>query len=291
MFFSKLTNFIFIISMILISKISFAKDIYFISDIDDTIKISAIKAGKIEMFKKIFVESNAFLGMDSLYRFIDKHEIYYVSGSPGPVSILGYNFLYTYNFPLKSDYYFMNKEVYENTLEFKVKSIKEIIESNTEAYFVLIGDNGEYDAKVYKEIENLFPGRVISFIRTVYAGKNDTIINYSDSESLENYSIYKSQTPYFTSADLAVQFFNLGYISKENLLNIVNEFLEVLNPINSNAYKSMLVHEKWMSGCKGYMNSAWDHLVTESLHNDTELLNKMNTIKLSMLNFEGCKIK
>ncbi len=169
-----------------------------VSDIDDTIKVTEVPAGKnpvlIKTFLKPYVAVNEMPGL-----YADLHagggdvSFHYVSGSPWQLYRLLGDFLVRESgfpegtFHLKS----MRKNLFDRgawqdirnfvlagdtaTLEQKIEQITELMINLPERKFILIGDSGEKDPEVYRAMTRLFPGRVEKiFIRDVL-GKRLTV--------------------------------------------------------------------------------------------------------------------
>lgn len=148
-----------------------------ISDIDDTIKHSAISSGAREIFRNAFIRELSDLTIEGVREWYNKMaemgvKFHYVSNSPWqlyPViskyfSLAG---LPPGSFHLKQ-YSGMLQGIFEPVAERKKGTLDKISRDFPERKFILIGDSGEADLEVYTDfvIEN--PGRVIAvFIRDV----------------------------------------------------------------------------------------------------------------------------
>ncbi|HKV08553.1 MAG TPA: App1 family protein [Thermoanaerobaculia bacterium] len=172
-----------------------------ISDIDDTIKVTEILAGPKTVVRNTFFRK--FAGapeMATMYKQWEGASFHYVSGGPwqlyGPLS----EFLFSEEggFPEGS---FHMKNVRKNlwslntwedleqlvanenhTFDLKVEHISEIMKNFPDRKFILIGDSGEKDPDVYREIKTLFPRQVQEIrIRDV---KNDKEKNPSRLEGM-----------------------------------------------------------------------------------------------------------
>jgi hypothetical protein len=151
-----------------------------ISDIDDTIKITGIPAGKDTVIVNTFFrEFRAAPGMAAKYRAMadSGYAFHYVSGGPwqmhGPLS--EYLIDGSGGFPVGS---FHMKSVPKNllepstwedlhqlvqgnaTFEQKVEQISALLTNFPERRFILIGDSGEKDPEVYAEIRKRFGAQV-----------------------------------------------------------------------------------------------------------------------------------
>ncbi|KAJ5924562.1 hypothetical protein N7466_008749 [Penicillium verhagenii] len=148
-----------------------------ISDIDDTVKHSAIASGAKEMFRNTFVRELAELkvaGVDEWYTQVAKKgvKLHYVSNAPWQL----YPLLERYfklaglppgSFHLKA-YSGMLQGIFEPTAERKRGSLEQLLRDFPERKFILVGDSGEADLEVYTDIALANPGRILGiFIRDV----------------------------------------------------------------------------------------------------------------------------
>ena len=154
-----------------------------VSDIDDTIKISEVPAGKRILLRNVFLRDYVEApGMADKYRaFGDDVMFHYVSGSPWQLyKLLGDFLVGQSSFPEGA---FHMKNVRKNlfsreswhdfknfasgdeaTLVQKVGQITRLFENLPEREFILIGDSGEKDPEVFREIKKTFGPRVREII-------------------------------------------------------------------------------------------------------------------------------
>ncbi|KAF1991328.1 hypothetical protein K402DRAFT_416646 [Aulographum hederae CBS 113979] len=154
-----------------------SKGVSIISDIDDTIKHSAISSGAREIFRNAFIRELHDLtieGVQEWYAHLSKMgaSFHYVSNSPWqlyPVlqkyfSLAG---LPSGSFHLKQ-YSGMLQGIFEPVAERKKGTLDRIARDFPERRFILIGDSGEADLEVYTDFVLENPGRVLGvFIRDV----------------------------------------------------------------------------------------------------------------------------
>lgn len=148
-----------------------------ISDIDDTIKHSAIMSGAKEMFRNTFVRNLSdltVLGVKEWYsRVADLGVgIHYVSNSPWQLYPLLKNYLNFVGLPPGSvhlkQYSGMLQGIFEPTADRKRPTLERILQDFPERQFILVGDSGEADLEVYTDLVIANPGRIIAiFIRDV----------------------------------------------------------------------------------------------------------------------------
>ncbi|KAJ4340581.1 hypothetical protein N0V95_007456 [Ascochyta clinopodiicola] len=154
-----------------------AKGISVISDIDDTIKHSAISSGAREIFRNVFIRDLSDLTIDGVKEWYNKMseqgvKFHYVSNSPWQL----YPVISTYfsmaglppgSFHLKQ-YSGMMQGIFEPVAERKKVTLDKIARDFPERRFILIGDSGEADLEVYTDFVLENPGRVAAvFIRDV----------------------------------------------------------------------------------------------------------------------------
>lgn len=153
-----------------------------ISDIDDTIKHSAIGSGAREIFRNVFIRDLLDLTIDGVREWYNKMaemgvKFHYVSNSPWqlyPViskyfSLAG---LPPGSFHLKQ-YSGMLQGIFEPVAERKKVTLDKIARDFPERNFILIGDSGEADLEVYTDFVLENPGRVVAvFIRDVTTTDN-----------------------------------------------------------------------------------------------------------------------
>ena len=346
----------FIISFLTLSLnfSAFAEKYVIISDVDDTIKITAVMAGT-KLFAENSMQSNAFFAMPLLFKNFSENntnstrEVFYVTGAKGPLAYPANHFLQVNKFPTQTllpsqpnssnlnfqngihnvvgfldkipseihnhnhnanheevDPYFpfgtgssyLNQKINDMILNGKIAAIKQIMDSDPEIYAILMGDNGQLDPDVYLKISSMYPNRSVTFIHHIYAGPDRNIINYSASSTRKRYEIYKDQIPYFTTSDLAVHFYKMGFISRDNVTNILDQSINALNVTRVTNSKEAeefehiqkLFYAAWMAGCSGFLNSSeWERVVLSQLNNDNELLDKITKIHADITAFRGCK--
>lgn len=152
-----------------------------ISDIDDTIKHSAIASGAKEMFRNTFVRNLndlTVLGVKEWYTKVADMgvEIHYVSNSPWQLYPLLKNFFSLTGLPQGSfhlkQYSGMLQGIFEPSSERKRPTLERIMHDFPERRFILVGDSGEADLEAYTELVLENPGKILAiFIRDVTTSK------------------------------------------------------------------------------------------------------------------------
>lgn len=149
-----------------------------ISDIDDTIKITEVPAGKHILLRNTFLRDYVPVEeMIGRYRAYPRDVMFhYVSGSPWQLHKLLGEFVGS-NFPEGA---FHMKDVRKNllvpeswqdfvnfskgsaaTFDQKVEQIRRIVNAFPNRRFILYGDSGEKDPEVFRQIKGEFPEQVI----------------------------------------------------------------------------------------------------------------------------------
>ncbi|PYH91581.1 actin patch protein 1 [Aspergillus ellipticus CBS 707.79] len=148
-----------------------------ISDIDDTVKHSAIASGAKEMFRNTFVRELNELTVDGVTEWYGKLskmgvDMHYVSNAPWQLYPLLERYFKLAGLPRGSfhlkQYSGMLQGIFEPTAERKRGALEQILRDFPSRKFILVGDSGEADLEVYTDIVLANPGRILGiFIRDV----------------------------------------------------------------------------------------------------------------------------
>lgn len=153
------------------------KGVSLISDIDDTVKHSAISAGVMEIFRNAFIRDLGDLTIEGVREWYNTLydmgvKMHYVSNSPWQM----YPILTSYfklaqlpkgSFHLKQ-YTGMLNGIFEPVAERKKSSLDKILRDFPDRKFMLVGDSGEADLEVYTDVALANPDRILGiFIRDV----------------------------------------------------------------------------------------------------------------------------
>jgi len=195
-----------------------------VSDVDDTIKETGVHSAAVGV--NALSTISEFAGMSILYTGWHDVEtktkkVTYLSAAPGPLIGLGIDFLRASRFP--GDSADVSTSVVggrgaESAGEFKGKKLIAMYDAAAEKpdTIILVGDNGEQDMTAYSalidHVKRTRGGtKVYSFIHHVYesAGKATPI----DSP----------HTAFLSAADLAVRFYEAGWIDDATLTRVLNE--------------------------------------------------------------------
>ncbi|KAL8652165.1 MAG: hypothetical protein Q9210_002852, partial [Variospora velana] len=148
-----------------------------ISDVDDTIKHSAIGAGAREVFRNVFIRDLSDLRIDGVKEWYAKMasmgvQMHYVSNMPWQLFPVLSSFLSGAGLPKGSfhlkHYTGMLQGIFEPVAERKKGTLERIMSDFPQRRFILVGDSGEADLELYTDIVEANPGRVLGvFIRDV----------------------------------------------------------------------------------------------------------------------------
>lgn len=150
-----------------------------ISDIDDTVKHSAVSMGAREIFRNTFTEPLSKLsipGVSGWYKRLSQEpynvNFHYVSNSPWQLYPVLKSFFEESGLPPGSmhlkEYSGMLQGIFEPVAERKKGTVERVIRDFPQRQWILVGDSGEADLEVYTEIVEKFPGRILAvFIRDV----------------------------------------------------------------------------------------------------------------------------
>jgi phosphatidate phosphatase APP1 len=148
-----------------------------ISDIDDTIKHSAISSGAREIFRNAFIRDLGDLTIDGVREWYSAMadqgvKFHYVSNSPWQLFPVISKYFALAGLPPGSfhlkQYSGMLQGIFEPVAERKKSTLDKIARDFPERNFILIGDSGEADLEVYTDFVLENPGRVAAvFIRDV----------------------------------------------------------------------------------------------------------------------------
>ncbi|KAF2093212.1 hypothetical protein NA57DRAFT_7877, partial [Rhizodiscina lignyota] len=148
-----------------------------ISDIDDTIKHSAIGSGAREIFRNAFIRELGDLTIEGVKEWYNKLakmgvKFHYVSNSPWQLYPALTKFFSLAGLPPGSfhlkQYSGMLQGIFEPVAERKKSTLDKLAHDFPERSFILVGDSGEADLEVYTDFVLENPGRVLGvFIRDV----------------------------------------------------------------------------------------------------------------------------
>jgi phosphatidate phosphatase APP1 len=146
------------------------KGVSLISDIDDTVKHSAIGSGAREIFRNAFVKELGDLTIDGVREWYNTMrdmgvQLHYVSNSPWQMYPVLTSFFKMAHLPNGSfhlkQYSGYLQGIFEPVAERKKSSLDRIMSDFPDRKFILVGDSGEADLEVYTEVALDNPGRLL----------------------------------------------------------------------------------------------------------------------------------
>lgn len=156
-----------------------------ISDLDDTV-IQTGATSVVRMMRATLLANATtrvpFAGVAAFYAALQRgatgtgfNPIFYVSSSPWNLYDVIEQFLALQKIPmgpvLLRDWGMSLERIPIAHAAHKISSIKQIMELYPEMQFILIGDSGQEDPEIYREVAREYPGRVLAaYIRDVTAG-------------------------------------------------------------------------------------------------------------------------
>ena len=158
-------------------RITEPKGISMISDIDDTIKHSAIGGGAKEIFRNAFIRDLGDLTIEGVKEWYEQMasmgvKLHYVSNAPWQLYPVLKTFFAQAGLPQGSfhlkQYSGMLQGIFEPVAERKKGTLEKIMNDFPHRRFLLVGDSGEADLELYTDIVLANPGRILGvFIRDV----------------------------------------------------------------------------------------------------------------------------
>ncbi|KAL1305284.1 hypothetical protein AAFC00_002191 [Neodothiora populina] len=163
-------------------QVTSSRGVSLITDIDDTIKHSAISSGAREIFRNAFIRDLGDLIIDGVQPWYTKLadmgvKLHYVSNSPWQLYPVLTTFCKMAGLPRGSyhlkQYSGMLQGIFEPVAERKKATMERIMRDFPDRKFVLVGDSGEADLEVYVDTVLEYPGRILGiFIRDVTTPDN-----------------------------------------------------------------------------------------------------------------------
>lgn len=174
-----------------------------ISDIDDTV-VKTTATSLLAMSRNTFFHNAhsrlPFAGVSEFYRSLQlgrngkrNNPFFYVSSSPWNLYDLLIDFLDLNNIPegplLLRDFGLEVNQKRKGHMGHKFGEIKDILLTYPDLNFVLIGDSGQDDPRIYREVVSEFPGRILAiYIRDVQLSDREQVA-VSISEELSAHKV------------------------------------------------------------------------------------------------------
>lgn len=246
----KNTSFFLVLVALFFSLQSFGK-ILVISDIDDTLKISHVLM-TYDTIDNSIAYDNHFIGMSQVLQAVGKSndaEFAYVSNAPRSVMLIPHEMFLDYNqFPLGTLY--LRPSIFDSN--HKLETITDIILKSEANFVLLIGDNGEADPVIYRDLVQRFPAiRFHVYIHQVYS-----VLSKSETgQKLE-----AGQKGFATSIDLAADLQALGLLAVSDFEQISAKVIPAILSQDMTAYYGEIAFPDWMD-CRDFLSQKTQSLL------------------------------
>ncbi|MDR3128576.1 MAG: dihydrofolate reductase [Bifidobacteriaceae bacterium] len=198
-----------------------------ISDIDDTIMVSKIPSILLGAYNSLFRSPNkrqAVYGMKRLFASLHNRfkqvAVFYVSTAPWNISQTVKNFLKANDFPyspfILRDFGPTGEKLFITGREHKIQAIQQIFADFPDMQWILIGDDGQIDPSIYRDIADLYPEKIKSIIIRRLSG-SELFLNHLIPVSFEN--PFTKRVNYKSIPVIAA---NDGYKLRQLVENILN---------------------------------------------------------------------
>jgi phosphatidate phosphatase APP1 len=170
-----------------------------VSDMDDTVIQSGVT--RLLTMLRIALLSNAhtrlpFEGVAAFYRALQRgpdgqglNPIFYVSATPWNLADMLEDFMDLHGIP-RGPLFLRNwspRTVRSGGRRHKLEVLDDLLETYPDLPFVLIGDSGEHDPEIYREVVLAHPGRIRAiYIRDVTSGKRKAVVDAIAAELREH---------------------------------------------------------------------------------------------------------
>lgn len=232
--------------LVFVSLSSFSKTL-FISDIDDTIKISHVLDTRQAIGNALRID-NHFYGMSQLYSSYSKvdssaHFIYVSAAKKNVMWGLHRNFLRLNGF-VPGDVILREKL---STEEFKLATIRNLVKTHKPNRLILVGDNAEKDPYVYEKIKNEFSEiETLIFIHQVYSYRSKSDVGVEPQIG---------QILFVTAIDLAREFLVANLVDTDSYEALIQEIGPVIVRQSLNRHKGAVAFPSWID-CTDYIEWA-----------------------------------
>lgn len=202
--------------MLLVAGLSVQARTLLVSDVDDTIKVAHVR-DFTEAARYAFDSQSRFLGMNRLYNLLvsDNPDIEIVYLSRAPDWLMGRThrkFLLNGSFP---EGQYINRTKYDSDVH-KLYTLRDVMARVRPDKVIFVGDNGEQDAEIYKQISEEFAGAGVSFhqfIRIVYANNSLLLLN---PQTLDG------QVGFVTPIEMGLELEKAGLLSEKSLQSLIS---------------------------------------------------------------------
>lgn len=223
-------------------------DTLVVSDIDDTIKLSHVLSKSSAAVRAM--DSNSwFLGINSLYQLIqnDNPGAHFVYVSAAPEFLLEgthKKLLANGQFP-RGQYIARNRLV--SSFTHKVTAIRKVLHERKPKKVIFIGDNGEKDALVYRQLSQEFKNSGIefhTFIRMVYSPIDPELAGKLQ-------PLFAGQFSFVTPVEMGLELRRLALIGEPSIQWIVDKMVDFIMPETMDSHFGVLAFPTFLD-CRGF---------------------------------------
>jgi len=215
-----------------------------ISDMDDTVLVTNATKPLKAMYLTFLENVNArvpFKGVAAFYHaLIENHggqnPIYYVSSSPWNLYEMLTEFMNLNNIPqgplmLRDIGIDSEKFIASSHGDHKRKQILSILELNPDLDFILIGDSGQHDPEIYRQIALELPDRILAiYIRDASSEKRDAAVEQISAELINQNEAMVFVTDTISAAEDAAR---RGFITKASIDSVREDSIVSSVPITA----------------------------------------------------------
>lgn len=226
------TVFYFLLPMVVFASTEVPIRIRIFSDVDDTIKISAVRDFTDSVALSVYQDA-LFYGMNTVYSSVRKEQVqkgnkiifsYVTNGIDFTVNQTHRGLLHRYKFPNPNNHYPQNLYEKVKRKAHKFDTITRAIRNDWPDRVVLIGDNAERDPVIYDQIRKAIEkqaaaeGRkieILTYIHIVYKPSNP-----------KTKGIRPGQQPFHNAGDLAMILYKDNFLSagqKDYIVDLVKK--------------------------------------------------------------------
>lgn len=230
-----------------------------ISDVDDTVKLAAVKLSK--KFDYASDEFSGFMGMSELYESIlaqdSSTEFHFVSNAPKWLMEKTHLNLLA-NFRFKVDAYHGSDSI--TGRDHKLETITRIIEMTKATRVIMFGDNGEVDAQTYSKVQARFSQVQFNiFIRTVY------------NKNFGSGKLQAGQLNFVTPIEVGYSLSKVGVISPQSFKNLRNLLLPFVQNDSYIGEEGTVTFANWQDCSELVWYPSWENEVNlKSLKNSID---------------------
>ena len=264
-------------------KTKVLKKVLLISDIDDTIKSTHVLS-RPDAVARVASVTLRFSGMGQLYQLIinenpSSTRIVYLSNAPDRIlgvpvlryideTFLSYNKFPAGELDMRGDFFEQNH---------KIKELRRLLTTEKPDLVIMIGDNGERDAEIYRQATLEFARtniKMVSFIHQIYSSQPGFVDYILDTNSFSELGkkLEKDQIGFVTPVEIAIELNQQGLLSTESKEWMIRNVAPYI--ANESYFDSDLYGTITFPSFKNCSDFSWRWPITAEL---APLVNKINS--------------